>query len=104
MANVVLPKRHVTHSLRSGHETHDSNRFPPRAGRGVRPQYTLARRHRTALPRSPSGDVDGQLVDVGYGLPSDFDRDLSGVIVLAASDVPDWCNRYVHRREKYSTD
>ena len=54
-----------------------------------------------ALPRSPSGDVDGQLVNVGYGLPSDFDRDLSGAIVLAASDMPDWYDRYVHRREKY---
>ena len=54
-----------------------------------------------ALPRSPSGEVTGELVDLGYGLPSDFDRDLEGAVVLAASDVPDWQNRYVHRREKY---
>ncbi len=54
-----------------------------------------------ALPRSPAAEVTGELVDVGYGLPSDFDRDLSGKVVLAASDVPDWYDRYVHRREKY---
>ena len=54
-----------------------------------------------ALPRSPSGDVTGELVDLGYGLPSDFDRDLDGAVVSVASDVPDWYGRYVHRREKY---
>jgi Zn-dependent M28 family amino/carboxypeptidase len=54
-----------------------------------------------ALPRSPSGEVTGELVDVGYGLPSDFDRDLDGRVVMAASDVPEWYDRYVHRREKY---
>ena len=54
-----------------------------------------------ALPRSPSGDVGGELVDLGYGLPSDFDRDLDGAVVLVASDVPGWYDRYVHRREKY---
>jgi len=54
-----------------------------------------------ALPRSPSGDVTGELVDLGYGLPSDFDRDLEGTVVIAASDVPEWYDRYIHRREKY---
>ena len=54
-----------------------------------------------ALPRSPSGEAAGELVDLGYGLPSDFDGDLEGAVVLAASDVPDWQGRYVHRREKY---
>jgi len=54
-----------------------------------------------ALPRSPAGEVSGELVDLGYGLPDDFDRDLSGAVVLAASDMPDWYDRYVHRREKY---
>ena len=54
-----------------------------------------------ALPRSPSGAVTGELVDLEYGLPADFDRDLDGKVVLAASDMPDWFDRYVHRREKY---
>jgi Zn-dependent M28 family amino/carboxypeptidase len=54
-----------------------------------------------ALPRSPSGEATGRLVDVGHGLPDDFDRDLSGAVVMAASDVPDWYDRFLHRREKY---
>ena len=35
------------------------------------------------------------------GLPSDFDRDFERAVVLAAGDVPDWQDRYVHCREKY---
>ncbi|GAB3682722.1 M28 family metallopeptidase [Salinarchaeum chitinilyticum] len=54
-----------------------------------------------ALPRSPADSATGELVDVGYGLPEDFDRDPEGKIVLAASNVPDWYDRFLHRREKY---
>ncbi len=54
-----------------------------------------------ALPRSPSGAVTGPLVDVGYGQPADFDRDLEGAIVVARTDVPSWQDRFIHRREKY---
>ena len=55
-----------------------------------------------ALPRSPSGDGTGELVDLGYGLPSDFEEtDVEGKVVLVSSDVPDWYDRYLHRREKY---
>ncbi|MDT3433556.1 M28 family peptidase [Haloarcula sp. 1CSR25-25] len=55
-----------------------------------------------ALPRSPAGEVTGGLVDVGHGLPEEFeDADCEGQIVLARSDVPDWYDRYIHRREKY---
>mgnify|MGYP000094325150 FL=1 len=55
-----------------------------------------------ALPRSPNGDVSGEFVDLGYGLPSDFeDADLDGKVVMVASDVPGWYDRYLHRREKY---
>ena len=54
-----------------------------------------------ALPRSPSGEATGELIDLGHGLPADFDRDVEGAIVMAASDVPDWYDRYLHRREKY---
>jgi Zn-dependent M28 family amino/carboxypeptidase len=38
---------------------------------------------------------------VGYGLPEDFEQDLEGTVVLAASNVPDWYDRFLHRREKY---
>ncbi|GAA0461227.1 M28 family metallopeptidase [Halococcus dombrowskii] len=55
-----------------------------------------------ALPRSPSADVTGELVDLGYGLPEDFtDHDIEGEIVMVASDVPDHHDRFVHRSEKY---
>jgi Zn-dependent M28 family amino/carboxypeptidase len=54
-----------------------------------------------ALPRSPPGEATGELVDLGHGLPTDFDRDLSGAVVLVSSDAPEWHGRYVHRREKY---
>jgi len=55
-----------------------------------------------ALPRSPSGETAAELVDVGYGLPEDFDdADLAGNVAMARSDVPDYYERYIHRREKY---
>ncbi len=54
-----------------------------------------------ALPRSPSAKATGELVDLDHGIPSDFDRDLRGAVVLVSSDVPPWHGRYVHRREKY---
>jgi Zn-dependent M28 family amino/carboxypeptidase len=55
-----------------------------------------------ALPRSPSTTVTGELVDLGYGLPTDFeDADLEGCVVMVASNVPDHYDRFVHRREKY---
>jgi Zn-dependent M28 family amino/carboxypeptidase len=54
-----------------------------------------------ALPRSPAGEATGELVDVGHGLPEDFDRDLEGKVVMAASNVPGWYDRFLHRREKY---
>ncbi|WP_435153497.1 M20/M25/M40 family metallo-hydrolase [Haladaptatus sp. DFWS20] len=55
-----------------------------------------------ALPRSPSGNVDGEFVDLGYGLPSDFEEtDIKGKVVMAASNVPGYYDRFIHRREKY---
>lgn len=54
-----------------------------------------------ALPRSPSGRATGRLVDLGHGLPEDFERDLAGTVVMTATDVPDWHERFIHRREKY---
>jgi Zn-dependent M28 family amino/carboxypeptidase len=57
--------------------------------------------HCIALPRSSAGSVSGELVDLGYGLPAEFDADLEGTIVMVASDVPDHFDRFIHRREKY---
>jgi Zn-dependent M28 family amino/carboxypeptidase len=55
-----------------------------------------------ALPRSPSGEASGELVDLGYGLPEDFEsHDIEGKVVMTASDVPDHHDRFIHRTEKY---
>jgi Zn-dependent M28 family amino/carboxypeptidase len=54
-----------------------------------------------ALPRSPAGSAEGELVDLGHGLPEDFEADLDGAVVVVSSDVPDYYDRFVHRREKY---
>jgi Zn-dependent M28 family amino/carboxypeptidase len=54
-----------------------------------------------ALPRSPPGEATGELVDVGHGLPEDFEQDLDGKVVMTASNVPGWYDRFLHRREKY---
>jgi Zn-dependent M28 family amino/carboxypeptidase len=55
-----------------------------------------------ALPRSPSGETSGALLDLGHGLPEDFeDADVEGQVVMVDSHVPDWYDRTVHRREKY---
>jgi Zn-dependent M28 family amino/carboxypeptidase len=55
-----------------------------------------------ALPRSPSAEVTGEFVDLGHGLPADFEEhDIEGAVVMAASDVPDHHDRFVHRSEKY---
>ena len=54
-----------------------------------------------ALPRSPSGAANGPLVDLGYGLPADFERDCTGAIVMVSADTPDDVDRFIHRREKY---
>jgi Zn-dependent M28 family amino/carboxypeptidase len=55
-----------------------------------------------ALPRSPDGSAAGELVDLGYGLPEDFEEaDVEGKVVMAASNVPGHYDRFIHRREKY---
>ena len=55
-----------------------------------------------ALPRSPAGTVEAPLVDCGDGLPEDFENaDLDGAIALVSATVPDYYDRFIHRREKY---
>ena len=54
-----------------------------------------------ALPRSPSGEATGEFVDIGYGVPEDFEGGLEGKVVMASSDTPDSVDRFIHRREKY---
>lgn len=55
-----------------------------------------------ALPRTPAGTVSGELVDVGYGLPEDFEAaDLDGNLALVTSETPEEADRRIHRQEKY---
>ncbi|WP_121741690.1 M28 family peptidase [Natronorubrum halophilum] len=54
-----------------------------------------------ALPYSPAGDVEGPLVDVGYGTPPELeDVDLQGGVAVASTTTPSG-QRFVHRMEKY---
>jgi Zn-dependent M28 family amino/carboxypeptidase len=55
-----------------------------------------------ALPRSPAIAATGEFVDVGFGLPADFESaDVEGRVVMVDSNVPSWFDRHIHRREKY---
>ncbi|WP_226005693.1 M28 family peptidase [Natrinema salinisoli] len=55
-----------------------------------------------ALPRSPDDRIRAPLIDLGYGLPADFEEtDVEDAIVMVRSDVPGYYDRYLHRREKY---
>ena len=56
------------------------------------------------LPGTPSGDVEGPLIDVGYGRPEDFESvDLDGAVAMASSETPDDYGRWLHRMEKYAS-
>jgi Zn-dependent M28 family amino/carboxypeptidase len=57
------------------------------------------------LPHSPPADLIGEIVDLGDGVPDDFDRranEIEGRIVLTTSEVnPAGVKRWIHRGEKY---
>ncbi|WP_049927903.1 M28 family peptidase [Halopiger goleimassiliensis] len=54
-----------------------------------------------ALPYSPAGDVEGPLVDVGYGTPEEIENaDLQGAVAIASTTTPPG-QRFVHRMEKF---
>ncbi|WP_232700680.1 M28 family peptidase [Halobacterium wangiae] len=55
-----------------------------------------------ALPRSPAATAAGELVDLGYGTPEDFETtDVDGKVVQVASNMPSHADRLLHRTEKY---
>jgi aminopeptidase YwaD len=55
-----------------------------------------------ALPGTPAGEAEGEVVDVGYGTPEEFKAaDLEGKIAMASSETPDGNGRWIHRMEKY---
>ena len=54
-----------------------------------------------ALPYSPSGEVAGELVDVGHGTPAEIDdADVDGRVAVASTTTPSG-GRFVHRMEKF---
>ncbi|MFC4247329.1 M28 family peptidase [Natribaculum luteum] len=54
-----------------------------------------------ALPYSAAGDVEGPLVDVGYGTPEEIEAaDVRGAIAVASTTTPPG-QRFVHRMEKF---
>lgn len=56
------------------------------------------------LPYSPSGEIEGKLIDVGDGTPSEFSslsEELSGSIVLVSARRPIYAREKMHRRDKY---
>ncbi|MCO8242933.1 MULTISPECIES: M28 family metallopeptidase [unclassified Haladaptatus] len=54
-----------------------------------------------ALPYSLAGDVQGELVDVGHGMPEEIDAvDVAGKIAVASTTTPDG-SRFIHRMEKF---
>ncbi|MFB6188566.1 MAG: M28 family peptidase [Halapricum sp.] len=57
-----------------------------------------------ALPGTPSGAAEGELVDVGYGTPAEFEEtDVEGKVVVASSATPSDFGRWIHRMEKYAS-
>lgn len=55
-----------------------------------------------ALPETPAGTAEGELVDVEYGRPEDFEAaDCEGKVVMASSGTPDDHDRWIRRMEKY---
>ncbi len=70
---------------------------PTRTGEGERTRSFEAR----ALPYSPAGAVDAELVDAGYGTPDEIDEvDVEGKLVVASTTTPAG-GRFVHRMEKF---
>jgi len=56
-----------------------------------------------ALPGTPEADLEGELVDVGYGLSEAFAKpNLEGKIVLVSNESPPDHDHSVHRRERYA--
>ncbi|WP_136589639.1 M28 family metallopeptidase [Salinigranum halophilum] len=54
-----------------------------------------------ALPYSPTGDVEADLVDVGHGTPREIRAaGVSGRVAVASTTTPEG-GRFIHRMEKY---
>ena len=53
-----------------------------------------------ALPYSPPGDIEADLVDVGYGTPEEIEGvDVAGTVVVASATTPPDAGRFIHRSQ-----
>jgi len=55
-------------------------------------------------PSTPPNGIEGEIIDLGHGLPEDFEREkenIPGKIVLVTSFSPPYFKRWIHRVEKY---
>lgn len=64
---------------------------------------TLNERHQIlALPGTPAGEVEAEVVNVGSGTPGDFEPDVvEGKIVMTTNETPEDIDRRLQRYEKY---
>jgi aminopeptidase YwaD len=55
-----------------------------------------------ALPGTPAGEPETEIVDAGHGTPEEFDEaDVEGALAMASSRTPEEYDGWIHRREKY---
>ena len=55
-----------------------------------------------ALPGASSGEVQGRIAGVGYGMPAAFNAaDLEGALAMVSVRCPNHASRWLHQREKY---
>lgn len=70
---------------------------------GEREQAYSAQHELIALPGSPGATVTGEVVDLGTGIPENYEStDVDSRIVLVSTETPEDYGRWVHRTEKYS--
>lgn len=55
-----------------------------------------------ALPGTPATTQDAEIIDMGYGIPSDFDSSVEDAVVMVRSDTPSDYDHWYHRMEKYA--
>ncbi len=75
----------------------DSSLALPDRGKRYEAQHQII-----ALPGTPAGDVEAELVDLGYGLPDEVGDEVEGKVAMVRSDTPETRDRWIHRMEKYA--
>lgn len=61
-----------------------------------------AEHHIIALPGTPPTSQQAEIIDMGYGIPAEFDSTVDDALVLVRSDTPEDHGQWYHRMEKYA--